>query len=76
MIKLLLLIIFSWKNWVIRGIFTWVMIAGFCLIIYGGPLALMVTVSIALCKKYLLQNIYTYTYIYFLDFSCPSEMFC
>ncbi|XP_058457081.1 phosphatidate cytidylyltransferase, photoreceptor-specific [Malaya genurostris] len=32
-----------WKNWVIRGIFTWIMISGFCLIIYGGPLALMVT---------------------------------
>ena len=34
-----------WKNWVIRGIFTWLMIGGFGLIIYGGPLALMLTVS-------------------------------
>uniref|UniRef100_A0A8W7Q403 Phosphatidate cytidylyltransferase n=1 Tax=Anopheles coluzzii TaxID=1518534 RepID=A0A8W7Q403_ANOCL len=33
----------GWKNWVIRGIFTMIMISGFCLIIYGGPLALMVT---------------------------------
>lgn len=33
-----------WKNWIIRGIFTWLMIGGFCVIIYGGPLALMVTV--------------------------------
>ncbi|XP_055620635.1 phosphatidate cytidylyltransferase, photoreceptor-specific [Toxorhynchites rutilus septentrionalis] len=33
-----------WRNWVIRGIFTMIMICGFCLIIYGGPLALMVTV--------------------------------
>eukprot|EP00088_Acartia_fossae_P010156 TRINITY_DN15022_c0_g1_i1.p1 TRINITY_DN15022_c0_g1~~TRINITY_DN15022_c0_g1_i1.p1 ORF type:complete len:454 (-),score=116.52 TRINITY_DN15022_c0_g1_i1:380-1741(-) len=32
-----------WKNWVIRGIFTWLMIGGFGLIIYGGPLALMMT---------------------------------
>merc|ERR1712156_177560 len=32
-----------WKNWVIRGIFTCVMIGGFGLIIYGGPLALMLT---------------------------------
>ncbi|XP_039437028.1 phosphatidate cytidylyltransferase, photoreceptor-specific [Culex pipiens pallens] len=32
-----------WRNWVIRGIFTWIMISGFCLIIYGGPLALMIT---------------------------------
>ncbi|KAH9630618.1 hypothetical protein HF086_007042 [Spodoptera exigua] len=36
-----------WRNWVIRGIFTWLMIAAFCLLIYGGPLALMITVSIA-----------------------------
>ncbi|CAF4904252.1 unnamed protein product [Pieris macdunnoughi] len=33
-----------WRNWVIRGIFTWLMIGGFCLLIYGGPLALMITV--------------------------------
>ena len=32
-----------WRNWVIRGIFTWLMIGGFGLIIYGGPLALMLT---------------------------------
>ncbi|XP_040580499.1 phosphatidate cytidylyltransferase, photoreceptor-specific [Lepeophtheirus salmonis] len=32
-----------WKNWVIRGIFTWLMIGGFGLIIYGGPLTLMLT---------------------------------
>ena len=32
-----------WRNWVIRGIFTWVMIGGFGLIIYGGPLALVLT---------------------------------
>merc|ERR1711988_2088125 len=32
-----------WKNWVIRGVFTWLMIGGFGLIIYGGPLALMLT---------------------------------
>ena len=27
-----------------RFVFTWLMIGGFCLIIYGGPLALMITV--------------------------------
>ncbi|CAG7823951.1 unnamed protein product [Allacma fusca] len=31
-----------WRNWVIRGIFTWLMIGAFCIIIYLGPLALMV----------------------------------
>ncbi|TMW45468.1 hypothetical protein DOY81_009451, partial [Sarcophaga bullata] len=39
-----------WKNWVIRGIFTWIMICGFCLIIYGGPLALMITTLLVQVK--------------------------
>ena len=39
-----------WKNWVIRGIFTWLMIGGFVLIIYGGPLALMLTTFIVQVK--------------------------
>ena len=34
----------KWKNYIIRFIFTWLMIGGFGLIIYGGPLALMITV--------------------------------
>ena len=40
----------QWKNWVIRGIFTWLMIGGFALIIYGGPLALMITVFLVQVK--------------------------
>nr|CAG4636110.1 EOG090X04NQ [Eubosmina coregoni]SVE69748.1 EOG090X04NQ [Eubosmina coregoni] len=32
----------KWRNWVIRGIFTWLMIGGFALVIYAGPLALMI----------------------------------
>ncbi|XP_046665065.1 phosphatidate cytidylyltransferase, photoreceptor-specific isoform X1 [Homalodisca vitripennis] len=40
----------KWRNWVIRGIFTWLMIGAFCLIIYGGPLALMVTTLIVQVK--------------------------
>jgi phosphatidate cytidylyltransferase len=39
-----------WKNWVIRGIFTWLMIGGFGLIIYGGPLALMLTTFLVQVK--------------------------
>lgn len=34
-----------WRNWVVRGIFSIIMITFFCLVIYGGPLALMITVS-------------------------------
>lgn len=50
----------SWKNWTIRGIFTFLMIAGFCLIIYCGPLALMVTVS------YLEFNYFKFIYQYII----------
>lgn len=39
-----------WKNWIIRGIFTWIMIFGFGLIIYGGPLALMITTLLVQVK--------------------------
>ncbi|KAH8255959.1 phosphatidate cytidylyltransferase, photoreceptor-specific [Drosophila bipectinata] len=39
-----------WRNWVIRGIFTWIMICGFALIIYGGPLALMITTLLVQVK--------------------------
>jgi len=39
-----------WKNWIIRGIFTWLMIGGFILIIYGGPLALMLTTFLVQVK--------------------------
>ncbi|XP_063220337.1 phosphatidate cytidylyltransferase, photoreceptor-specific [Bacillus rossius redtenbacheri] len=39
-----------WKNWVIRGIFTWVMIGAFGLLIYCGPLALMITTLIVQVK--------------------------
>nr|CAD7256175.1 unnamed protein product [Timema shepardi] len=39
-----------WRNWFIRGIFTWLMIGGFCLLIYGGPLALMITTLVVQVK--------------------------
>nr|CAG4643893.1 EOG090X04NQ [Lepidurus arcticus] len=40
----------KWRNWIIRGIFTWVMIGGFGLIIYLGPLALMATTLVVQVK--------------------------
>lgn len=43
---LMIFIFLRWKNWVIRGIFTFIMISGFCMMIAGGPLALMITVRI------------------------------
>lgn len=65
---------FSWKNWVIRGIFTFVMIGAFCLIVYGGPLAMMATVSILFISirkiKIIILIISTS-----IGFSCTSKMF-
>ncbi|KAL1139044.1 hypothetical protein AAG570_009105, partial [Ranatra chinensis] len=39
-----------WRNWVIRGIFTFLMIGLFGLIIYWGPLALMITTLLVQVK--------------------------
>jgi len=39
-----------WKNYIIRFVFTWLMIGGFGLIIYGGPLALMITTFVVQVK--------------------------
>ncbi|XP_018319457.1 phosphatidate cytidylyltransferase, photoreceptor-specific [Agrilus planipennis] len=39
-----------WKNWFVRGIFTILMIFFFGIVIYGGPLALMITTLIVQVK--------------------------
>jgi hypothetical protein len=57
------------------------MIAGFCLIIYGGPLALMITVSLNIylfeqSNKSFLFIFFTFKiHIYFIDVNRTSEMF-
>ncbi|XP_017784717.1 PREDICTED: phosphatidate cytidylyltransferase, photoreceptor-specific [Nicrophorus vespilloides] len=39
-----------WRNWVVRGIFSLIMISFFCIVIYGGPLALMITTLVVQVK--------------------------
>lgn len=39
-----------WRNWIIRGIFTWILIGIFGLVIYGGPLALMMATLVVQVK--------------------------
>ncbi|KAF5296805.1 hypothetical protein FQA39_LY12323 [Lamprigera yunnana] len=39
-----------WRNWVVRGIFSFIMISFFVFVIYGGPLALMITTLIVQVK--------------------------
>ena len=33
-----------WRNWVVRGIFTWIMILAFAFIVYLGPLAITILI--------------------------------
>jgi len=37
---------FRWRNWIIRGIFTWVMICGFGTVILLGPLCIVLLVCL------------------------------
>lgn len=39
-----------WRNWFVRGIFSLIMITMFAVLIYGGPLALMITTLIVQVK--------------------------
>ena len=41
-----ILLTLRWRNWWIRGMFTLVMIGGFAVIVYFGPLALILLVSL------------------------------
>ena len=61
-----------WRNWVIRGIFTWVMIFGFALIIYAGPLALMLVVS----SQSDSQTCSVLDHNFPTDFGSASKMLC
>ncbi|GFV10595.1 phosphatidate cytidylyltransferase, photoreceptor-specific [Trichonephila clavipes] len=39
-----------WRNWIVRGIFTWLMIFGFFFLIWLGPLALVATTLVVQVK--------------------------
>ncbi|XP_018568907.1 phosphatidate cytidylyltransferase, photoreceptor-specific [Anoplophora glabripennis] len=40
----------KWRNWVVRGIFSFLMLVFFFVVIYGGPLALMITTLVVQVK--------------------------
>ncbi|KAL3875703.1 hypothetical protein ACJMK2_033631 [Sinanodonta woodiana] len=58
-----------WRNWIIRGIFTWLMIFGFAFIIYLGPLAL-VTLILGLQIK-CFHEIITIGYVVYRSYDLP-----
>ncbi|KAB0798413.1 hypothetical protein PPYR_09406 [Photinus pyralis] len=39
-----------WRNWVVRGVFSFIMISFFVFVIYGGPVALMITTLVVQVK--------------------------
>lgn len=58
-----------WRNWVIRGIFTWVMILAFFAIVYMGPLALVTLVFALQIKCF--HEIITIGYVVYKSYDLP-----
>ncbi|KAL5019213.1 hypothetical protein ScPMuIL_004935 [Solemya velum] len=58
-----------WRNWVIRGIFSWLMILGFCLVLYFGPLALVLLIMIIQIKCF--HEIITIGYTVYKSYELP-----
>ncbi|XP_076455134.1 phosphatidate cytidylyltransferase, photoreceptor-specific-like [Babylonia areolata] len=58
-----------WRNWVIRGIFTWVMILAFMFVIYCGPLALVLVIFALQIKCF--HEIITIGYIVYRSLKLP-----
>ncbi|XP_052818360.1 phosphatidate cytidylyltransferase, photoreceptor-specific-like [Mya arenaria] len=58
-----------WRNWVIRGFFSWVMILAFALIIWLGPLALVT--MIMLLQIFGFHEIITIGYVVYRSYDLP-----
>ncbi|XP_052829920.1 phosphatidate cytidylyltransferase, photoreceptor-specific isoform X1 [Octopus bimaculoides] len=58
-----------WRNWVIRGIFTWLMILFFAFIVYLGPLALVLLVFAIQIKCF--HEIITIGYVVYKSYDLP-----
>lgn len=58
-----------WRNWVVRGIFTWLMIFLFAFVVYCGPLALVLLVFVIQIKCF--HEIITIGYIVYKSYDLP-----
>lgn len=58
-----------WKNWIIRGIFTWIMIGGFVLTVWAGPLAITLLILIVQVKCF--HEIITIGYVVYKSHHLP-----
>ena len=58
-----------WRNWIIRGIFTWIMIFGFGFVVYLGPLA--ITILILAIQVKCFHEIITIGYVVYKSHHLP-----
>lgn len=58
-----------WKNWIIRGIFTWVMIVGFGTVVWLGPLYMVLLILLIQIKCF--HEIITIGYIVYRSHELP-----
>ena len=58
-----------WRNWIIRGLFSWIMIIGFALIVYMGPLALTLLIQAIQVKCF--HEIITIGYVVYKSHHLP-----
>jgi len=58
-----------WRNWIIRGTLSWVMIIGFLLVVYMGPLAMVLLVMVVQIKCF--NEIITIGYIVYKSHELP-----
>ena len=58
-----------WRNWIIRGIFTWIMIFGFGLVVHLGPLA--ITILILAIQVKCFHEIITIGYVVYKSHHLP-----
>lgn len=58
-----------WRNWWIRGVFTFILIGGFGLIIYMGPVSLSLLVLSILLKCF--QEIVSIGYSKYKEYNLP-----
>ncbi|XP_074027205.1 CDP-diacylglycerol synthase isoform X2 [Leptinotarsa decemlineata] len=59
----------KWRNWVVRGVFSVLMLTFFLVVIYGGPLALMITTLVVQVKCF--QEIINIGYIVYRIHGLP-----
>lgn len=69
---LTLWVVFRWKNWIIRGIFTWVMILGFGTVVWLGPLYMVFLVCFSICWNFCSWTFLCCSFVVDISMCCMS----